>query len=423
LKYVQQGEQVNTCVDLTSHNKKPGFFNSCTIVVAAFLSMMVGGMSLFSFGVFFKPMSSEFGWTRAETSGAFSLFMICSGLLGIIGGRIGDKYRPRLVIIACGFIGGISFLLLSQMNSLWQLYFFYGILAGAGMGNIPPIISMVTRYYVEKRGVMTGITMAGVGVGSTLAAPIATFLISTFGWQKAFLIMGGILLTLVAISGGLLFRHSSSLKFSAYERKSSEEKVHPESKGSSFKQGIATLSFWIFGTIIFCTGVIQQGLTVHLIPAVTDLGISAVSAAGILSVISLTSIVGNFGVGIIIDRMGSWVSIVVSLALMLVGLILLLGMKELWSLYLFAIIFGFSWGILVISRSIIIADLFGLHAHGAITGTILFLYSIGGMIGPLAAGHIFDISRHYQLVFWFFTGLALFTLIMTLPLRKSMRRY
>ena len=287
------------------------------------------------------------------------------------------------------------------------------------MGNIPPIISMVTRYYVEKRGVMTGITMAGVGVGASLAAPIATFLISLFGWQQSFMIMGGILLTLVAISAGFLFHHSSSLRLSGYGNKSSAEKVHPESKGLSFKQGIATSSFWIFGIIIFCTGVIQQGLTVHLIPGVTDLGISAANAAAILSVISVTSIIGNFGVGIIIDRMGSWVSIVISLALMFIGLALLLGMKELWSLYLFAIIFGFSWGIVVISRSIIIADLFGLQSHGAITGTILFLYSIGGTFGPLAAGYIFDLSQHYQLVFWFFTGLALFSLLMTLPLKKS----
>lgn len=411
---------MNTSVGLTSHNKKPGFFNSYTIITAAFLSMMAGGMALFSFGVFFKPMSSQFGWTRAETSGAFSLFMICSGLLGIVGGRLGDKFSPRLVIITCGVIGGSSFLLLSQMNSLWQLYFFYGILAGAGMGNIPPIISMVTRYYVERRGVMTGITMAGVGVGASLAAPIATFLISLFGWQKSFMIMGGMLLTLVAISAGFLWHHSSSPGLSLIKsKKLSDEKERTEPKELSLKQGMATMPFWVLGIIIFCTGIVQQGFTVHLIPAVTDLGFSAASAAAISSVITITSIAGNFGVGIIIDRMGSWISIVISLALMVVGLLLILGMKELWSLYLFAVIFGLSWGIVVISRSIIIADLFGLHAHGAITGTILFLYSIGGMLGPLAAGYVFDVSQHYQLVFLFFTGLAVFTLIMTLPLRKS----
>jgi MFS family permease len=401
---------------------KPGFLSPFAVAIAAFLCMMAAGMLLFSFGVFFKPMSSQFGWTRAETSGAASLFMLVSGLLGIVAGRLGDRFSPRLVIIGCGIIGGISFLLLSGINSLWQLYCYYGIIGGMGMSNIPPIISLVTRYYTKNRGAMTGVTMAGVGVGASLAAPVAAYLISMYGWQKSYLIMGCIILALVAVSFSLFLGYSSSMKLSSNEYIPSAKKVHPEIEELSFKQGMSTLSFWILGAIIFCTGFIQQGLSVHLVPGATDMGFSIARAAGILSMISLASLAGNFFAGIAVDKIGSWLSMVISLALMFVGLLVLLVSRDLWTFYLFAIIFGISWGVVVISRSVIIADLFGLHSHGAITGTILFLYSLGGTTGPLAAGYIFDLSQHYQLVYLMFTGLTVATILMTLPLRKSSKR-
>jgi MFS family permease len=114
---------------------------------------------------------------------------------------------------------------------------------------------------------------------------------------------------------------------------------------------------------------------------------------------------------------------VISLVLMIVGFIVLLGIKEEWALFLFAVLLGISWGIIVISRSIIIASAFGLHSNGAITGALLFLYTIGGTIGPVIADHIFDISQSYESAFILTACLGAISLAMTLPLRVSVKKF
>lgn len=123
--------------------KKSGFLRFYAVVIAAFFALMASGMVLFCFGVFFKPVSAEFGWTRAETSGAFSLMLILSGFFGMIAGRLGDKFKPGLIAIACGILEGLAYLLMSQIHELWQLYVYYGVLIGTGMSNIA---AMIKRY-------------------------------------------------------------------------------------------------------------------------------------------------------------------------------------------------------------------------------------------------------------------------------------
>jgi len=200
------------------------------------------------------------------------------------------------------------------------------------------------------------------------------------------------------------------------------DKANPGNNGLSLKTAAVTLPFWILGVIIFSTGFIQQVIAVHLVPRATDMGISAASAAGILSVINIATGIGSLSSGFIVERLGGWLAMVISLVLMLVGFIVLLGIKAEWAFFLFAGLFGLSWGIIVISRSIIIASAFGLHSNGAITGALLFLYTIGGTIGPVTAGHIFDISKSYESAFILTASLGAISLVMTLPLRISVKK-
>jgi MFS family permease len=401
---------------------KPGFFRSYAAVIGCFLMIMAAALVVAGFGVFFTPISSQFGWTHTETSGAFSFSMIMSGVLGIVAGRLSDKFNPRLLILICGILEGLACVLLSFMSSLWQLYFYYGILIGAGMANIPPMIALVTKYYTRRRGVMTGITLAGAGVGGIAAPPLGLYFISTYGWQTAYMIMGGIILAVVALSGFFLY-YSKTGSRPLEDGVPSGASAAARVKEINLKQSMRTGSFWLLGIIIFCFSFNAQALTVHLVPGADDLAISAGTAAGLLSMISLTNMLSSFSMGIVADRIGSFFSIVISQICMLVGLLLLLFVREVWALYLFAIMFGIGWGVMNLSRSTIIVDLFGLVSYGVISGVISLFLSIGGTLGPIAGGYIYDLTQHYQYAFILLAGLALVSLILTFPLKSRVKRF
>lgn len=403
--------------------RKPSFFYSYTNVLATFLAMVAAGIVISSFGVFFKPVSAQFDWTRAETSGAYSLTMIMSGIIGIVAGRLGDRFSPKLVIISCGAIQGLAYLLLSQMNALWHLYFYYGILVGIGLANVIPATSLIARGYEKRRGLMTGITLTGTAIGAAIAPPIATQLISNYSWSTSYIIVGGIILVITTISG-ILLRDPDPIRQSAHIGITTTERPNSEVRGLSLGEALHNGSFWTLGIILFCAGFSQQVINVHIVPHATDLGISAVNAASILSIVNGACIVGSFSTGSVNDRIGSRLAMVIAFALILVASLLLLEANGLWAFYLFAIIFGIGWGGTATLRSTMVAESFGLRSHGAITGAILFISTLGGTVGPLVAGHIFDISGQYQTVFLFISGLSAVGLVIAslLKLRTALFR-
>ncbi len=127
----------------------------------------------FSFGVFFAPVLSEFGWTRAATSGGFSLTWVFTGLLSILVGRLNDKFGPRIILTIAGCLLALGYLLMSQLNSLWQLFLFYGVISIGMSAAIVPPLSTVAKWFFKMRAFMTGIVLAGTSVALMVIVPAA----------------------------------------------------------------------------------------------------------------------------------------------------------------------------------------------------------------------------------------------------------
>ena len=153
---------------------KSKFFYGYVVVGISFLiSMMIYG-AMYTFTVFLEPLLAEFGWSRAATSGAFSLFMVFHGLLYIATGKLTDRFGPRIVITICSIFLGLGYILMSQINTIWQLYLVYGVIISIGVsGAFIPLASTIARWFILKRGMMTGILTAGVGVGTKGTHPPA----------------------------------------------------------------------------------------------------------------------------------------------------------------------------------------------------------------------------------------------------------
>lgn len=172
---------------LSGGGSRPRFFYGYAILLASFLILMTVWGTQYSFGVFFKPVSSEFGWTRAETAGAYSLNMVLAGVFGILAGRLSDRFGARLVVTVCGLLMGLGYLLMSRIGAVWQMYLFYGVLASIGIaGMVVPLLSTVARWFIKRRGLTTGIAASGIGVGTVIMPPLASQLISSHGWRTSY---------------------------------------------------------------------------------------------------------------------------------------------------------------------------------------------------------------------------------------------
>ncbi len=384
-----------------TRDTKPKLFYGYIVVAAAVLILTITQGTYYSFGVFFKPLAEDFGWTRAMTSGAFSLLVLLHGFLYIFTGRLNDTIGPRLVLTVTGFSLGLGYILLSQINTLWQLYLFYGVIVAVGMsGGYIPMLSTVSRWFVKRRGLMTGIVAAGTGLGTLLIPPVANWLISEYDWRTSYMVVGIVSIVVIVIAAQFLRRDPSQVGQLPYGQE--EEKVkgtNPASIGLSLKEAIRTVPFWVYTLSTFSFFAVLMVIMVHIVPHATDIGISATKAAGILAVLGGSGIVGRIAMGTLADRIGNKQTFIICYILIAANLTILLIAKELWLFYLFAAILGVAYGGFATMISPLVADLFGLRSHGVILGSTAFGATIGGALGPIVAGSIFDVTGSYQLAF------------------------
>ena len=400
-------------------NGAPKFFYGYIIVLAGFFLQVVGWGLCSTFGVFFNPLLIEFGWTRAMISGAFSLSFLILGFISIIVGGLNDRLGPRMIMVVCGLFLGSGYLLMSQISTIWQLYLFYGVIVGIGMSGMDVLsLSTIARWFVRRRGMMSGIVKAGAGIGMVIMPPIANWLISSYGWRTSYFIIGIIALALIIFVAQFLRRDPAQMG----QLPDGEEKVNigclnSADGGFSFQKAIHTRQFWMLCVIFLVVAFCVEAIIVHIVPHATDLGISAVSAANILAVIGGVSIIGRFVMGSAGDKAGNRLAIIVCFLILLVSLLWMLVAKELWMLYLFACVYGFAHGGFFALISPSVAEFFGLSSHGVILGAVFCLTTIGGAIGPVLAGHIFDVTSSYQLAFLVFTVVCIVGFILTLLLK------
>jgi len=384
------------------------FFYGYLIVALSFLIMIVITGAHNSYGVFLKPMIAQFGWSRALTSGAFSISMMVSGLLGVLAGGLSTRFGPRAVLSVCGCFLGLGFVLISQIGTIWQLYIGYGIIIGIGMaGAWIPIMSTVAKWFEKRRGIMTGLVISGQGIGTLIAPPIANQIISMYGWRVSFIVLGGLILLVVIIAVQFLRRRERSKKrlpapIVAPIVQTEEEIKGPASTRESFTflGAIHTTQFWLFTFMLFCFGFCMFSIIIHVAPHATELGILSVDAANILGAVGGLSILGNAIIGITADKTDYKKTFTASLILMAAVLFWLALATAQWQLYLFACIFGFACGGLLTTESPLAADLFGTKSHGLIYGVASIGFTTGAAAGPVITGLIFDITGAYNMAFF-----------------------
>jgi MFS family permease len=405
-----------------SPGPRPRLFYGYVVAAAAFLIVALIYGSYNSFGIFFESLLTDFGWTSATISGALSLSWVMQGVFSIIMGRLTDRVGPRLVLTVCGFLIGLGYLLMSQVGTIWQLYLVYGVIIGIGMGGSwVPIVSTTARWFVKRRNLTTGIVLTGVSVGTLIAPPVATKLISTYDWPKSYVILGSMVLVAVMLVAQLLRRDPAQARQRAYgETEGRSQEVVLETRPFSLTEAVRTRQFWLACGMFFAFGFAVYTIMAHIVLDARGLGISPISAANILATLGGLSIAGRIVLGRAADRFGNRQVFIIGFILMAAALFWLAPARQLWGLCLFAAVFGFAFGGCATSEAPLVAGLFGLSSHGLILGVINLLgFTFGAAIGPFVAGYISDTTGSYQLAFILAGAVSVAGLISTVLLSPT----
>jgi MFS family permease len=407
-----------------TESTKSRFFYGYIIVACSFLILAVCFGINYSFGTFFNALLQDFGWTRAVTSVGYSVSQIVGGITGICTGWFTDKFGPKPTLIFCGISLALGCLLMSLVNETWQLNLFYGFFVGMGFGGaMIPLMTTISRWFVRRRGMMTGFAVAGSGFGTIVMPLVATGLLSLYTWRTSFVIIAVIALMLIIPAALFLKRdpaEAGRIALGAEEDISLNQSK--TASGLTFAQAIRTNRFWLICTIYIFFGFYVQSIMLHIVPHAKALGMDAASAALVLSFIGAGSILGRIVMGTVSDRIGVKYSLIIAFAMAVIAFGWLQMADKLWMLYVFGVFYGFSYGGLIALQPLVGAKMFGLLSMGTIVGVIVFAYTCGGAIGPIVTGYIFDVTDSYTSAFLIFAILAALALILTLFIRKPAER-
>jgi MFS family permease len=304
------------------------------------------------------------------------------------------------------------------LNSIWQLYLFYGLISIGMSAVLVPSLSTVARWFVKMRAFMTGIVLAGTGIALMVIIPAANQAILNYGWRTAYIIVGIVVIVIVVMAAQFLRRDPYQLGKLPYGYDGTNTSASEAgSYGLFFREALRTRQVWLISLVYFCTYFIYNIILVHTVIYATGEGISSTEAVGIMAFLGGAGIAGRMLMGIFADRIGSKQVMVLGAGLMIATLFWLLMAKDLWMLLLFGVVFGFGHGGLATMESPIVANVFGIRSHGVILGLVFFSDTLGGATGPFLAGYIFDVTNSYHLTFFICAILGVVNLIAILLIK------
>jgi len=381
------------------------FYYGWVVLATLFVIGLISFGIRFSFGVFFESLEEYFGLSRAQTSAVFSVYVVLTSVFAILGGWALDRYGPKIVAILMGLVTGVSLLLTSQAGSLWHLFISYSLLLAIGTGPaFTFVMSTALRWFEKRRGVALGIVSSGSSIGVMIMTPISAYLIASYGWRGSYFIMAFIAFLIIIPCALLLKRAPSGAVALPKDEKlpstsASGRQDRSEMGAFSLLQASKSKSFWLFFFIWFLNSFCAYIVMAHVVRHAIDLGITSMQAALTLSIIGGSGVLGRLLMGRVSDSLGRKQAAVIGTLLMAGAMLWLTGSSSLWMLYLFAIIFGFSYGGLVPPITALIGDIFGMPHIGVILGVLEVGWASGAALGPVFAGYVFDITGNYDFAF------------------------
>jgi MFS family permease len=388
-------------------------------------------------GVWVKALEMHFGWSRAQLTGAFSLAQLEGSILGPLLGYLIDRLGPRRMVFIGLVITGLGFVLFSRTNNLLTFYVSYGlIMLGTAAGSWLPLMTVVNRWFIRKRGLAMAVAAEGSPLGGLLLLPVLAWAVtpSHFGWSTTALWIGMVFLALAfPISRfirerpeGYGERADGDPSPNASMSQIEVVRTPPRDIGSrdqpdfTASQAIRTSAFWLitfghaFSSMLFAT------LTVHLVPMLTDQGLSLQSSANVFSAMMGVAAVFQLIGGYVGDRMETRVAIAVFGFIQAAGFTVAVFTESMPMAILFAVLFGAGFGGRNPLTVAIRAEYFGPNAFATITGISSAPMYLFMLAAPLFAAFIFDTQGSYMIAWLILGGLGSMSGVLFLLAKKPL---
>jgi MFS family permease len=361
------------------------------VVLAACLGVMAGFGSLFvyTFAVFVKPLSAEFGWNREAISLGFGLAAVTLGLISpLLGGWI-DRFGPRRIILPCMTVYCCAILSLAFLHShLWQFYVTCVVLGLVGNGAAHLAYSRsISTWFQRRLGTALAFVMVGAGLGAMILPVVAQSIITRAGWRAAYLSLGCLALLLGLPLSWRYIRERGLVR---------HESAPVSHSGMTWQQGLRSPVFWIIVAVLFVSSISMNGAITHLSALLTDRGITPRDAALCASMLGGSSVIGRIGVGWLLDRLfGARVALVVNL-ITAAGIFLLARANSFPVGCVAAALIGVGAGGEAAITPYLLTRYFGLRAFSTLYGLTWTFYAAAGAIGPVILGRTFDLTGSYS---------------------------
>lgn len=361
------------------------------------LSSTTCGSLLYAWSVFIKPLNAEFGWSRAEIAMAFALCCLLFGLMTYPAGRLSDRFGPRIVVLIGGVILGIGFVLSGYIHSKEQLYLTYGVIAGIGGGLVylPPIAT-APKWWPDRRALATGFAVVGLGLGSFIMAPLATYIIENLGWRYVFIYVG-IAMGIMAVLASLSLRvPPAGWKPEGWSPPLEKGEKHGDYRDYTYKETFRTPQFWLLYLAYFCGSFAGLMVIGHIAGHGRDSGLEPMLAAGAASWLAIMNAATRVLTGLVTDRIGTKKSFIIVFALQVVAMALLYPSGPLyWALWAVAALIGWNYGAMFTLFPASCLQYYGATAQGTNYGLLFTAWGLAGFAGPYVGGWLKDSTGTY----------------------------
>jgi MFS family permease len=387
------------------------------LVVAGAVMTCVAMGAIFALPVYLQPMD-ETGWSRAGISAAMTLGFVVMGIAGFGWGTLSDRIGARPVVLMAGVLLGAGLILASRATNLVTFQFAYGVLACGSVGAFfAPLIAATVGWFDKHRSLAVSLVSIGGGVAPMVMTPLASVLISDYGWRSAMLIIA-IGVMAIVLPTAFLIRNAPPQP----DAGTAAGAATAVGQGGSPWAALRTPQFIVLAATFFLCCAAHSGPIFHTVSYAELCGASSLAAASIYSVEGIAGLFGRVLFGMLADRIGVKRVIVGGLLLQAVGIYSYIYVSQLTDFYERSLVLGMVYGGVMPLYAILAREYFSQGVMGRVLGAATMMSSIGMAFGPVGGGWLFDHFGNYYWLYVASAGIGLAATLMALAFPPPPRR-